>query len=80
MINWNPFKPKPKPVPMNGTTIQFYGPGSTNVQVIDLSGNNTHNQNINGVQIIYGQGPQPANQKIKGEVPMYGQVNNYGLI
>jgi hypothetical protein len=78
MINWNPFKPKPKPFPINETTFQFYGPGSNNVQVIDLSGNGS--QNVNGVQIVYGQGPQMVNQKFQGEIPMYGQSNNYGFV
>lgn len=80
MINWNPFKPKPKPEPMNGTTVQFYGPGSNNVQVIDLSGNGNLSQNVNGVQIVYGQGPQVVNQKFQGEIPMYGQSNNCGFV
>ncbi len=79
MINWNPFKPKPKPAPMNGTTVEFYGPGSSNVRVIDLSRAGTGGQNVNGVQIVYGQGPQMVNQKFYGEIPIYGQGSNYGF-
>ena len=74
MINWNPFKHKQKTAPMNGTSVQFYGAGSNNVKVLDLSGNGS--QNGNGVQVIYGQNygqiSQAVNQKIYGEVPMYG--------
>ena len=54
MINWNPFRTKPKPDLTNGTGVQIIGPGSNNVKVIDLS----QNRKNAGTQIILGQNPQ----------------------
>ena len=48
MINWNPFRTKPKPDLTNGASVQIIGPGSNDAKIIDLS----QNRNNAGTQII----------------------------